>query len=332
MPVADLVLEGGGVKGIGLVGAISVLEERGYEFHRVGGTSAGAIVGALVASGLSGPQLQAVMRGVDYRKFEDPNLLDHFGRVGEIVSVLVNNGIYKGEYLRRWLGEQLAGIQPKSVRTFADLKLDDPGGSLPPDKSYKLVVMTSCVSEGRLIRLPWDYDELNANADEQPVADAVRMSMSIPFFYEPFTFEDRVFVDGGMLSNFPVDVFDRTDGKAPRWPTFGIKLSARPNANQAPQRVDDPIELVKAMIGTMMNFHDQMHLDDPSVVARTIFVDCGQVKATDFDVDEATQDRLYQSGRDAATAFLATWDWDTYLEKYRSGGAAAMASAAATAP
>ena len=44
MPDADLVLEGGGVKGIGLVGAISVLEEHGYVFHRVAGTSAGAIV------------------------------------------------------------------------------------------------------------------------------------------------------------------------------------------------------------------------------------------------------------------------------------------------
>ena len=48
---ADLVLEGGGVKGIALVGAISVLEERGYGFRRVAGTSAGAIVGALVAAG-----------------------------------------------------------------------------------------------------------------------------------------------------------------------------------------------------------------------------------------------------------------------------------------
>ena len=50
---ADLVLEGGGVKGIALVGAISVLEERGYQFRRVAGTSAGAIVGALVAAMLN---------------------------------------------------------------------------------------------------------------------------------------------------------------------------------------------------------------------------------------------------------------------------------------
>ena len=79
-------------------------------------------------------------------------------------------------------------------------------------------------------------------ADDQLVADAVRASMSIPFFYEPLRFRRRdadgkqvvsVMVDGGMLSNFPIDVFDRTDGKPPRWPTFGIKLSAARRAHDA---------------------------------------------------------------------------------------------------
>jgi predicted acylesterase/phospholipase RssA len=52
VPKADLVLEGGGVKGIALVGAVAVLEEHGYEFNRIAGTSAGSIVGALLAAGM----------------------------------------------------------------------------------------------------------------------------------------------------------------------------------------------------------------------------------------------------------------------------------------
>ena len=68
---ADLVLEGGGVKGIALVGAISVLEERGYQFRRVAGTSAGAIVGSLVAANARAAELQEIMRAVDYRGFRD---------------------------------------------------------------------------------------------------------------------------------------------------------------------------------------------------------------------------------------------------------------------
>jgi predicted acylesterase/phospholipase RssA len=66
-----LVLEGGGVKGIALVGATSVLEERGYEFRRVAGTSAGAIVGSLVAANAGAAELEEIMRGVDYRRFQD---------------------------------------------------------------------------------------------------------------------------------------------------------------------------------------------------------------------------------------------------------------------
>lgn len=63
---ADLVLEGGGVKGIGLVGAYTALEEAGYSFHRIAGTSAGAIVGALIAAGMSPVELKNVMREIDY--------------------------------------------------------------------------------------------------------------------------------------------------------------------------------------------------------------------------------------------------------------------------
>src|SRR5207342_3961148 len=120
-------------------------------------------------------------------------------------------------------------------------------------------------------------------ADDQLVAEAVRASMSIPFFYEPLRFTGRndlgkpvqsYMVDGGMLSNFPIEVFDRTDGKPPRWPTFGIKLSAKPDAAQRQKYdVHGTFSLARAMIGTMTSFHDQIHIDDPSAVARTMFVD-----------------------------------------------------------
>jgi NTE family protein len=319
---ADLVLEGGGVKGIGLVGAISVLEERGYRFHRIGGTSAGAIVGSLVAAGMTGDQLQHVMRAVDYRRFRDPNLLDRLGPSGQALSVLFHNGIFRGDYLRDWLAEQL---NDGGVRTFGDLAVDDPGSCLPPARSYKLVVMASNVSDNCLARLPWDYPKLGVAPGEQSVIDAVRMSMSIPFFYQPCNFQGRCFVDGGMLSNFPIDVFDRTDGRAPRWPTFGIKLSARPapDAPRVPVGVGGPLGLVKAMIATMTTFHDRMHLDDPAVVDRTIFVDCGQIQPTDFDLDEASQDMLYENGRHAAEKFLETWDFDRYVRTHRSDALAA---------
>jgi NTE family protein len=322
---ADLVLEGGGVKGIGLVGAFSTLVDHDYTFHRIAGTSAGAIVGALIAAGMPPEDLQRVMRSVDYGHFQDEGFVDHLSLVGKGISILFEKGIYEGRYLVEWLDAILMDL---GARTFGDLRIEDPNSSLPPERAYKLVIMTSDVTRGRLVRLPWDYPKYGLDADDQLVADAVRASMSIPFFYEPQRFYGRddqgervrsFMVDGGMLSNFPIEVFDRTDGKPPRWPTFGIKLSAKPSTPELQRfEVKGALGLARAMVGTMTNFHDQMHIDDPSVLARTMFVDTQHVKATDFDIDEPSQDMLFTNGELGAGKFLSKWDFERYVAEFRS--------------
>jgi NTE family protein len=330
---ADLVLEGGGVKGIGLVGAISVLEERGYRLHRVAGTSAGAIVGSLVAAGMRASELIEVMNAVDYTRFQDATALSHLGLPGEALSVLFDEGAFKGDYLVEWLGHHL---ESAGVSTFADLRDPDPASALPLEQRYRLVAMTSDISEGRLRRLPWDYAAYGLDPARVKVVDAVRASMSIPFFYRPVKLRhadgrESWLVDGGMLSNFPVDVFDRPTGERPRWPTFGIKLSARPDATLGvAHAIHGPVSYAQAMLGTMTGFHDQMHLDDPSVLARTMFVDSMKVKATDFDLGPAERDRLFENGRTAATAFLdgadgaPAWDFDAYVARYRRAPAPSL--------
>ncbi len=72
------------------------------------------------------------------------------------------------------------------------------------------------------------------------------------------------------------------------------------------------------MIGTMTSFRDAMHVDRAEVHARTIFVDTMGVKATDFDIDEKTQNALFDNGAAAARDFLASWDFDRYIEEHRS--------------
>lgn len=316
----DLVLEGGGVKGIALVGAIAELEQSGYQFRRVGGTSAGAVVGALVAAGMPGPDLSRLMRTVDYRRFQDESWLDRLP-MGKALSLLTEGGVYEGDYLHTWLTRQLQSCR---VETFADLAYDDAALDLPDEQQFKLVVMASDISQGRLSRLPWDYPvRYGLDAGRQSVADAVRASMSIPFFFEPIRLatgrrQESVLVDGGVLSNFPIDVFDRTNG-SPRWPTFGLRLSAKPGAQAARFDVHDSISMTRALIGTMVSAHDQMHINDPSVVERTVFIDTFGVSSTDFDLDDDTAERLYQSGRAATRKFLDTWDWRAYKGRYRSG-------------
>jgi NTE family protein len=323
--LADLVLEGGGVKGIGLVGAVSALHDRGYRFcgpgraARVAGTSAGAIVGSLVAAGMPVEEMVSTMRDLDYRQFRDGW---KFGPIGRGLSLLTSMGVHRGDYLHRWIADRLAAC---GVRTFADLRLADPDSSLPPSRRYRLVVIVSDVTTGRMVRLPWDYERYGLVADEQPVADAIRASASIPFFFRPFSLTlpggapSPVHTDGGMLSNFPINVFDRSDGRPPRWPTFGIKLSGRP----ADSWLDDgwspvrgPLSLARALLHTMMNAHDRLYVDDPAVCARTMFVETNGVKATDFGLTAHARRELYENGREAAADFLAQWSFAGYRRAF----------------
>ncbi len=113
--VADLVLEGGGVKGIALAGAVSALYDKGYRVGapaRVAGTSAGAIVGSLLAADMPVTRLVDAMRALDYRRFKDS---PSFGVLGRGVSLLTRLGLYRGDYLHRWISGQLAAC---GVRTF----------------------------------------------------------------------------------------------------------------------------------------------------------------------------------------------------------------------
>jgi NTE family protein len=318
---ADLVLEGGGVKGSGLVGAITALASAAepYQFHRVAGASAGAIVASMLAAGYDAAGMKTVMTDLDFSQFEDEHgILGHFQLPAEGLGLLLHEGLFLGQFLHDWIAQILAA---KNVHTWGDLKDDDPGSSLPPEQRYKLIVIVSDISRGRMLRLPWDYEPLlGVDPDTQPVADAVRASAGIPFFFRPFHMAanpdvtqghgDILCTDGGMLSNFPVAIFDRTDGKPPRWPTFGVKLSARQSLAQATWDPDaNNIELAKSLLGTMQSAHDQVYVDQDSVASRTIFVDTTGYTATQFHLTDADKQKLFDNGLAAGQGFLGKWDW-----------------------
>jgi NTE family protein len=173
---ADLVLEGGGVKGLGTAGAVMELLESGYSFPRVAGTSAGAVTGALVAAGADARRLRMAMERL--RRIPDRARPGVFA-LSEGFSLFTNSYLYQGKYIRDWLFEELEDL---GVITFADLCRHDSAddSNLEPDQHYELVVMATDVTHGRLLRLPWDYRRLYCrDPDEQLVADAVRMSLSI---------------------------------------------------------------------------------------------------------------------------------------------------------
>lgn len=324
---ADLVLEGGGVLGIGHVGAISVLENAGYSFPRVAGTSAGSIVGALVAAGMRSPRITDIMASLDYRRFADRSVLDRVPVGGPLLSLLMDDGVFEGDHLREWLGNLL--VDECGVETFGDLAIDDADSSLPPERRFRLVVTATDVTRGELVYFPWDYERTyGLEPGRQRVVDAVRASMSIPFFYEPVTLAgsgetSSTLVDGGVLSNFPIDIFDRTDGLPPRWPTFGVKLlpllpvDAAKLLPIAGLFKHGPVALAASLAMTTIVGRDQAHLAKPWVKVRTMQVDSAGVNPIDFWISRAQATALFENGQAAATRFLEEWDWEGYLATFR---------------
>ena len=322
-PFADLVFEGGGVKGIGLAGAYSALCERGVKPKRVAGTSAGAITAALVAAGYSASELDEILLEVPFKSFKDTAWEDRVPIVGHPLSVLLQRGIYEGGFFREWMRTLLAA---KGVRTFGQLA--DPEATEPKDQ-YRLKVIVSDVTHRRLLVLPDDAAVLGVEPDDLEVAYAVRMSMSIPIFFEPVmhrnprTGADHLIVDGGMLSNFPVWLFDADKGEPPRWPTFGMLLVEGDPKVPVAHRIEGResgsiIDYVKALASTMMEAHDRLYLEKATFV-RTIPIPTLGVSTTEFDITPARVRAIYESGRKAAFEFLDRWDFEAYKAEFRSG-------------
>jgi len=323
---ADLVFEGGGVKGIGLAGAFAALEQRGFTPKSVAGTSAGAITAALVAAGYSAAELDEILLHVPFPKFKDRSAEDMIPLVGGAASILLHRGLYAETFFAGWMKELL---EAKGITRFGQL-VDDKADD--PQNRWTLRVIASDVTHRRMLVLPNDADHLGIDPDELEIAYAVQMSMSIPIFFEPVvhtnaaTGEEHLIVDGGMLSNFPVWLFD-CEGRDPRWPTFGLML-VEPNPKvPIGHRLEGEsdgagrgslIDYLKSLASTTMEAHDRLYLDN-ATYARTIPIPTLGVGTTEFDITPDRVKALYDSGHSAASEFLDHWDFQAYVDEYRRG-------------
>jgi NTE family protein len=317
---ADLVLEGGGVKGIGLAGAIVRLDAEGYRFKRVAGSSAGAIaacvVTALQATNTPISQLQSILQTIQFEQFmRKSHLRKVLGAVGDAEHLLLHMGMFDGDYLIEWLSGVLSEL--KAPTHFGEIKTKDlEADCTRVDNQYPLVVTTSDITRAKSVRLPWDYKQYGLEPDNQRLVDAVRASMSIPFFFEPVRFRapavagppafaagNVTWVDGGMLDNFPVDVFDRYDSGERRWETIGVKLSAQSVTPEKPANTDGAINEAIACLHTALDNADRFYVTDDRA-SRTIFVDNHGIKSTDFGLTAADQQTLFDSGTKAAQKWI----------------------------
>lgn len=326
---ADLVLSGGGVRFVGLVGAVVALMDAGYSVQRISGVSGGSVVGTVLAAAAQGDQLTAAQikelaLSVPLHTWRDTEV--PVPLLGAAYGFLRDSGLYRGDVAHDWIRAELANL---GVHTWGDLAYDD--DNLLRERRYRAVVTVTDVTTGQLVRLPWDYRRVyGLDPDEQSVADAVRASMSVPFFYRPMTLTSAAgrrstLVDGGVLSNFPIYTFDRLDGRPPLWPTFGVTVVPELSGGDIgdmvpglrPLRMFGQSRLLENLISTLLIGHDQTYLNQPWVSVRAIKVNPIDVGVLDFGISRARLAELYENGYTATQEFLTTWDWPAYLERFR---------------
>ncbi|MEI2666579.1 patatin-like phospholipase family protein [Rossellomorea sp. LJF3] len=288
----DGVFSGGGIKGLAMIGAYQAIEEKGYTFKRLAGTSAGAVIAAFIAAGYSSRELFKIMDDLDLKDLLDSNAIISLP-ILKWFRIYYRLGLYKGAALESWVEEKL---KARGIYTFADL----PPGSLR--------VIASDLSNGRLLVLPDDLEKYGIPKETFPVARAIRMSASLPYFFEPVklrSLEGTSFmVDGGVLSNFPMWLFDRENVKKVR-PVLGVKLS-HDLISKPKKPIKNAIDLYGALFTTMKDAHDSRYISR-KLEKNIIFIPTEGVLTTEFELTPERKIELVQYGKTKATDFLQTW-------------------------
>ena len=301
----DLVAEGGGSKLPGLIGGMKALEDQGFEFVNMAGASAGAIVTSLKAAGYTAAELENIILPLEFKDFLDGN------KFFTIYNWFVNQGIYKGDAFYHFMKDKLA---EKNVSTFGDLICYKANGYAETDYKWrwKLKVIVTDITRNEMVVLPDDAEKYGQNPDEVEVALAVRMSMSLPFFFRPVKAWDAWFIDGGATSNFPIWLFDAKHIEEVTHPTFGILLDG--GEYDKYNEIRGWWSYLKAILNTMLQAHDRKFISPEDFEHRIIKVPTGNIGTADFNLPRAKKEWLVHSGYDAGRTFLDNWTWEKYLE------------------
>ena len=250
------------------------------------------MIASFIAAGYSSSEILEIMDDIDLKKLLDTNAIISLPII-KWFRIYYRLGLYKGVALENWLEEKL---KARGIYTFADL---------PPDS---LRVIASDLSNGRLLVLPDDLEKYGIPKETFPVARAIRMSASLPFFFEPVKLRSlegvSFMVDGGVLSNFPLWLFDRENMQNVR-PVLGVKLS-HDLIEKPKKQINNAIDLYEALFITMKDAHDSRYISR-KLEKNIIFIPTEGVLTTEFELTTERKKELIQFGKSRAEAFLQQW-------------------------
>lgn len=320
----NLVLEGGGIKATAFPSALKVLEERGIlqKIIRFAGSSAGSIVAAMLAIGYTPDDIQKFLIETDFSILKD----DSWGIFRDVQRIVREYGIYKGDALLKMVRKLI-----KTKTGNADLTFQE----LYKTTGRTLIITGTCVNRMSTIY----FQHTDSKWSNFSIALAVRISCSIPAIFasvqtdSPYKKGGKLWwVDGGMLNNYPIWIFDDENFKSGRsiksckagckkpgppkegTKTIGIKLIASDETTDTSLFDGEltigeysPLQFWGTVINSMLIEIERSHIH-AGYYERTICIPTGDISATDFGLSPENKQILIANGKKAAEDFFARLD------------------------
>ncbi len=316
----NLVMEGGGIKGLAYGGALIELENRGVlpQIQRVGGTSAGAIQACLLSVGYSAEEISIIIADTPIETFNDGGTVLRAGQ-----RFLKKFGWYEGKNFLDTMKKLIGERTNKPDLTFAELH------ELAKTVPFRDLYVTGVnLTKQRLEIFSYEtYPDMR-------VCDAVRISMSIPLYYKAVSVNAKgviienplpsdacsVFVDGGLLLNYPIEIFDQTKYLSSatdstqnepifNTETLGLRLErceqidheTRQKEGFAPFEIQDFKGYVSALYNIMT---ESASRPKPEDISRTIYINDFDMNPKVRKLTEIERQMLLTSGRQSVFEFF----------------------------
>ena len=304
----NLVFEGGGIRGIVYAGVIEVLEEEGYinQVEKVAGTSVGAITALMISLNYSSDEITTIISKTKFQQFNE---------IG-IHRLNSHYGWYQHNNFMKWLDKIIENKTGEADITFQEMH----------NRGYKdLYITSTCLNQQKLIVFSYE------NYPQMKVKDAVKASMSIPLYFEAVFIDSLgriydkkvdtipldVMVDGGILGNYPIFIFDSVtispsgqEIRIPNYKTLGIRIDSEnqikndsTNQELATIPIDNLADYFTAFyILIMENLNRQILI--PQDWERTISVSSVGIGPRLKYLTKAQKEKLIESGRKSTQAYF----------------------------
>ena len=315
-PFKNLVFRGGGILGIAYLGALKVLDSDEYnilsQIERVSGASAGAITALVVSMCKNSDEIKEITDTLDFSKVPDKRgkeIEEKHKLMADFLNIEIDDlfcvyrlihhyGWFSSAYFYDWLKQTInnqfqkhTGLDKGGLQTFADFKAAG---------FRDIYVSVTNVSKHKNEIFSFE------NKPDMPVANAVRMSMSIPLYFNTVKYENDYYADGGTVNNYPMEVFDNSKFVSSKnnftnginWETLGCHLFTPKNTKPEKKQKDNLIHYIEDVFLSLLQVQTIEFEKTPNLKARSANISDLGISAIDFKIKKGDKkyQELYKSG------------------------------------